>query len=92
MEIVAWVLAHKEILVGALVALLTLASLVTALTPSPKDDAVVAKIRSWVARLGFAQFEDSPGTAKWPGAKPSRPEPILRPRGEDEGRVSADAR
>ena len=54
---------------GAIVAaLLPLASLITGLTKTPKDDAVLAKILPF---LSFLQPKDAPGTLKLPLTKPA---------------------
>ncbi len=66
-NVVAWLVAHWQELAAALGALLTLASIVTAFTATPKDDAVVAKIVAW---LSFLQPRTSEGTLKVPGTSP----------------------
>jgi hypothetical protein len=65
---------------GAIVgALLTLASLITALTDTPKDDEWVRKIAGW---LSFLQPRSSVGTVKAPLTAPSEPtrEHLVTPR------------
>lgn len=67
-DLVAFVLSNADTLLAVLGALLTLASLVTALTPSPKDDEVVRKL---VAFFSFLQPHDSVGTVKAPLRAPA---------------------
>lgn len=73
-EILAFLVANKAVIVGIASGVLGLATLITGLTPSPKDDAVVAKIRDFLARFGFAQYSDAPGSLKLPGVAPSKPD------------------
>lgn len=67
-QVVAWVVAHWAEIAGVIAALLTLASIVTALTPTPKDDEVVRKIASF---LSFLQPRTSAGTLKPPFRSPA---------------------
>ena len=60
---------------------LTLASLITALTPTPKDDAFVAQLMAW---LSFLQPKTSVGTVKAPLTKPAGPTPLVTPRDASE--------
>tara|TARA_Y100000310_G_C20245085_1_gene606427 strand:+ start:372 stop:572 length:201 start_codon:yes stop_codon:yes gene_type:complete len=39
-----WILTNKEVLLGIVTAVVTLASLIASLTPTPKDDTVVGKL------------------------------------------------
>lgn len=90
MELLAKGLALLPDLLAIAMALLTVASLVTALTPSPKDDAIVDKIRRVLAWLSALQPRDSAGRMKLPATKPAEPPPLLRERPEsDSGRRSA---
>jgi hypothetical protein len=43
MEIFDWILTHKEVLASIVTTIVTLASLVASLTPTPKDDTLVGK-------------------------------------------------
>lgn len=70
-SVVQWIVANWATLVGILTGLLSLASLVTALTPTPKDDEVVRKV---MAFLSFLQPRTSPGVLKPPMTQPA-PEP-----------------
>lgn len=63
-NVVAWVVAHWSQIAAAISAALVLASVITAFTPTPKDDEVVRKIASW---LSFLQPRTSAGTLKFPG-------------------------
>lgn len=68
MSVIAFILAHWDVILAVVSALLTVASLVTKLTPSPKDDEVVRKI---MAFFSFLQPKDVPGVVKMPGTKPA---------------------
>jgi len=39
-----WILEHKEALIGIITGIVTVASAIAALTPTPKDDGVIKKI------------------------------------------------
>ncbi len=43
-NIMDWILTNKEVLLGIVTAVVTLASLIASLTPTPKDDTVVGKL------------------------------------------------
>lgn len=71
-------------------ALMTAVSVIVALTPTPKDDSVVAKLWKVLGWLSALQPRDSAGTMKLPATKPAEPPPLLRERPEsDSGRRSA---
>lgn len=76
MGVITWIVAHWPELVGVLGALLSVASFVVALTPSPKDDEVVRKI---MAFLSFLQPKNAPGTVKAPLSRPAEV-PLIAPR------------
>lgn len=67
-----WVFNNWHVIVAILGGVLTLATLITGLTPTPKDDAVVAKIRDVLGRLGVLRYSDAPvpGSIKLPGQSP----------------------
>lgn len=67
-EAIGFLRDHYGELLTALGALLSLASVITGLTPSPKDDEVVRKI---IAFLSFLTPRDASGTFK-PPFKPPR--------------------
>jgi delta-aminolevulinic acid dehydratase/porphobilinogen synthase len=48
-----WILTHKLDLLHALTAVVAAAAALTALTPSPADDGVVAKVRAVLNFLAF---------------------------------------
>ena len=54
-----WILTHKLDLLHALTAVVAAAAAITALTPSPKDDGAVAKLRAvldfFAFNFGFAK-------------------------------------
>ena len=64
-----WLTSNWQLLVSVLFALLTLASLITKFTKTPKDDEIVRKIISW---LSFLQ-PSGLGGLKLPGT-PARSE------------------
>ena len=66
MEAINWVLAHWVQLGEAVLALLTAASIITGLTPTPKDDEALAWFRQLLRRIGFLRSSDEPGTLKLP--------------------------
>lgn len=49
----SWIIEHKEELVGILTGVVTLASAICALTPTPKDDAIVGKLYKLVEALAL---------------------------------------
>lgn len=61
--LIAWLVANWPVLVGIIGGLLSLASLVTSLTKSPKDDEWVKKLIGW---LSFLTHNDTVGTLKAP--------------------------
>lgn len=67
MEALQWIVENYKLLLGIVAALVTVASLVTSLTSSPKDDKIVSKIRKFLGRLGVMKFG---GGAKLPGQDP----------------------
>ena len=71
--IIAFLVAHKVLIVGALVAVLQLAA---ALSKKQKVKGILGTIIALVQRGGILQPKDSAGTVKLPGAKPSEP-PIM---------------
>jgi hypothetical protein len=61
-EIIALLINNATEIVAILTSLVTLASLVTAMTPTPKDDAIVGKIYKiveWLA-LNVGKAKDTP--------------------------------
>lgn len=64
MEIINWIIGHLVEIVAAAGSVCMAASAITALTPTPKDDKVVAKAYKVVEFLGGVV-----GKAKDPGAK-----------------------
>ncbi len=81
-EVFGWIVSNWSVIVGALGALLLAASAVTRLTPSPKDDAFVAKLLGWFSVLEHMDV----GGAKAPL---TRPKPAPSP--ADEPLISAPA-
>jgi len=62
-----WLIAHWQDLIAVVGAALGLATLVARLTPTPRDDEVVAVVRRWLLRLSVLHPD---GGAKLPGAAP----------------------
>lgn len=77
----AWFIAHWGTLLEIANAVGILATLVTGLTPSPKDDSVVSKGRKLLGRLGVATFADAPGSLKLPLASAEASPILVRPKG-----------
>lgn len=71
-DVYVWVLAHSAELATGLGLVMGLASLITGLTPTPKDDAVVAKVRDFLHRVGVLRYSDEPGSVKLPGQGPRK--------------------
>ena len=63
----AWTIEHWDDVVAAVVAMYAVASLVVALTPSPKDDELLAAVRRFVVRLSFLAPSDHHRTLSLPG-------------------------
>lgn len=68
-DVVSWLGENWPVLVEVVGGLLGVATLVTGLTKTPKDDAVVAKLQGWLGRLSVVTHKDAPGTLKVPGKK-----------------------
>lgn len=60
----SYILANYDALLTGLVATITLASIITKLTPTPKDDKVLDQIKLIIGRLGIYKFD---GSKKIPG-------------------------
>jgi len=73
MEIVTWILAHLPEIAAIVGALLSIASVVTALTKTTKDDAVVAWLRKALEFVSVLAPKDAPGTLKAPLTLAERP-------------------
>jgi len=67
----SWLLSHWTEVIAAAGALVAAASFITRLTPTPKDDAALAKIRKVLGRLSALQ---PPGTGRNLKMPLSRPE------------------
>lgn len=67
-----WFTEHWDMLVGIIFSALTLASAITKLTPTPKDDEWVRRIISW---LSFLQPKGA-GSLKLPLTKPKESPPF----------------
>lgn len=68
-DVVTWLGENWTVLVEVTGGLLAVASLVTGLTKTPKDDAVVAKLQGWLGRLSVVTHKDAPGSFKVPFTK-----------------------
>ena len=69
MEILDFILNNWVVITQGVAALLTVATVITGLTPSPVDDGVVAKIRTFLRTLGIVTHKDEPSTFKFPLVK-----------------------
>lgn len=70
-DVVTWLGENWKVLVEVTGGLLGVASLITGLTKTPKDDAFVARLQGWLGRLSVVTHKDAPGTLKAPGTKAS---------------------
>ena len=52
-DILNWVLAHKSDLVAILTGIVSVASAIAALTPTPKDDGIVKKVYGVIDMLAL---------------------------------------
>lgn len=52
-ELISWTIAHSGDIYTAVTSLIVAAAAITALTPSPKDDGVVKKIRDILDKVAF---------------------------------------
>jgi len=52
-DIMNWVLAHKSDLVAILTGIISVASAIAALTPTPKDDSIIKKVYGWIDMLAL---------------------------------------
>lgn len=72
-DVVTWLGENWLTLVEVTGGLLGVASLITGLTNTPKDDAFVAKLQGWLGRLSVVTHKDAPNSLKMVGssAKPT---------------------
>ncbi len=73
-SILGWLVAHVGDLLEIAGAVVGVASLVTGLTASPKDDSIVATVRGVLDRLSILVHHDAVGTLKVPGTASKAPE------------------
>tara|TARA_R100001163_G_C4909260_1_gene94313 strand:- start:278 stop:466 length:189 start_codon:yes stop_codon:yes gene_type:complete len=52
-DTINWILSHKGELIGILTGIVTVASAIAALTPTPKDDSIVGKLYKIVDMLAI---------------------------------------
>ncbi len=69
----SWLVTHWGELLAAAGAIVAAASFITTLTPTPKDDAALAKVRQVLARLSALQPLDSHRRVKLPLTRPNQP-------------------
>jgi len=69
----SWLVTHWGELLAAAGALVAAASFITTLTPTPKDDAALAKVRQALARLSALQPLESHRRFKLPLTRPNQP-------------------
>ncbi len=67
----SWLVNHWGELLAAAGAIVAAASFITTLTPTPKDDAALAKLRQVLARLSALQPLDSHRRVKLPLTRPN---------------------
>lgn len=63
MTVIQWLLDNYQTIIGAAALIMSGASVIAGLTPTPKDDAVISKIISF---LSFLKSKDAQGTFKVP--------------------------
>ena len=68
-SVLEWVTTNYTVVLEVAGACVGVASLITGLTKSPKDDKVVAKIRGVLGRFSVVTHRDAPGTLSVPGAR-----------------------
>lgn len=56
---IAWITEHWKDILAIIGAIVSLATLITAITPTPKDDAILAKIIKILAALGLLNPDKS---------------------------------
>jgi len=52
-ELITWTIAHSSDIYVAITSLVTAAAAITALTPSPKDDGAIKKVREILDKVAF---------------------------------------
>jgi len=66
MQVISWITSNWGSIVAVVSGLVTVASVVTALTPTPKDDAALAWIRKILDFLSVLKPKTASGTLKVP--------------------------
>jgi hypothetical protein len=66
----AWLTENWDLVLEGLGAAYAFASVVVALTPTPRDDAALASVRRFVVRLSFLSPRDVAGVVSMPGSLP----------------------
>lgn len=72
-DIIQWFSSNWEMLSSVIGALLTAASVITALTSTPVDDSVVSWIRKILGYMSLLTHKDAPGTVSMPGMAGDEP-------------------
>lgn len=65
-DILSFVGLHGSTVLDILIAVCGVASMITALTPTPSDDSFVSKVRGFLSRLSVLTHRDEPGTVQLP--------------------------
>ncbi len=87
-EIIAFLVEHWGTIATVVGGLLAVASVVTGLTKTTKDDAVVAWIRKAFEFFSVLAPKDAPGTLKAPGTFAERPLLTERTEGAERPKVT----
>lgn len=70
MEIIEWITAHKAEIAEAFGALWLLVSIVVRITPTPKDDEALSKVRAFLERVSFLAPQSTGRVLSLPGSNP----------------------
>lgn len=65
----SWILENWTTIAAIVAGLMSVASMIVTLTPTPKDDEVLKVVRDFLVRISFLQPSDSSKLMKMPGAK-----------------------
>lgn len=64
-----WILENWVTIVSVVGGVVSVASTIVGLTPTPKDDAILKAVREFLIRISILKPSDAQGTFKAPGTK-----------------------